>query len=220
MRYVPTRMQIFMAMGFVLASFLTPPAQAEPFKLGAERKETISDPEGQYQYPAPAAYPTQEYQGGAQQQAPIRANISTSKRPPLKLEARKTLPPGLMGKWLVRGQLQSREGSQPQYQEAVPRIFRTNTQNVWTLKGNPKKGYFFSNEEGAKSPLFVEKATGNTAFIRYGHPVGNCVAQEAVVMQLSPDGMEFKGLEKITIGKKGENWRMRAKYQLVGVRQR
>ncbi|HMP51824.1 MAG TPA: hypothetical protein PKD05_09740, partial [Candidatus Melainabacteria bacterium] len=70
------------------------------------------------------------------------------------------------------------------------------------------------------SPLFVNKVQGNTAFIRYGHPIKNTMAQEAIVMELSPDGKRFKGLERITIVKQGEPPRAKVTYQLVGQRRR
>ena len=221
--------QAFMTllMGCALSLSFQLKGAAEPFQLGVEQKDVIPGDnfQGQAQYPKPVAVPDPYQTGGVQQQAPLRANINRQAPPqkkPLQIKATKSipLPPGLMGKWLVRGNLVEAQGSQPKYQEALPRIMRANTQNVWTLSGNPQKGYFFSNDQGAKSALYVNKVEGNTAFIRYGHPVGNCVAQEAVVMQLSPDGMEFKALERITIVKKGEMWRFKAKYQLVGVRQR
>lgn len=200
-------------------------ANAEPFKLGVEQKNVIPGQNLKEQYPMPVALPDPYQTGGVQKQAPMRARIQKKappKRKPIKARIGKSvpLPPGLMGRWLVRGKLQEAQGSKPQYREALRRIFRPNTQNVWTLSGNPQKGYYFSNAKGAKSALFVNKVQGNTAFIRYGHPIGKCVAQEAVVMQLSPNGMEFKGLERVTIVKKGEQWRFKAKYQLVGVRQR
>lgn len=216
--------------GFGLAAILTVSttneafAQSKPFELGVEQKQMIpGDPsfQGQSQYPAPQALPNPYESGGVRQNAPIQGGLQA--RPPQQLKGGArgaALPRGFLGTWKVKGRLENSQGSQPKYREALPRVFGANTNNLWTLSGNPKSGYFFSNKMGAKSALYVNKVQGNTAFIRYGHPVGNCTAQEAIVMQLSPNGMQFKGLEQIKIVKKGEPWRFKAKYQLVGVRQR
>jgi hypothetical protein len=203
--------------------YAAPAALAKPFELGVEQKEVMpgQNPyEGQAEYPVPQAI--QPYQGGIRDQAPIQGGTGMQGgRPPMEAGIQRSipLPPQFLGTWLVKGQRQGFE-AQPQFQAAIPQIFAGSTKNVWTISGNPSQGYAFSNEEGARSPLFVNKVQGNTAFIRYGHPIKNTMAQEAIVMELSPDGKRFKGLERITIVKQGEPPRAKVTYQLVGQRRR
>lgn len=205
-------------------------ATAEPFKLGVEQKNMLpgENPyQGQAEYPMPQA--VEPMQGGVRQQAPMQAGVGrqapmqggVQRRPPMQANARRSveLPRPFLGNWLVTGRRRGFE-AQPKYQAAIPQIFSANTRNIWTITGNPNKGYAFANKQGAKSPLYVNKVQGNTAFIRYGHPIKNTMAQEAIVMELSPDGRQFKGLERITIVKKGEPPRAKVTYEIVGVRQR
>ena len=95
-----------------------------------------------------------------------------------------------------------------------------NTNNTWEISGDPNSGYMMGSNTGVKTPIIVDKVQGNTAFIRYQHPVGKTMAQEAIVMSLLPGGMQFNGLERITIVKENEPPRCRVTYQLVGQRQR
>jgi hypothetical protein len=66
----------------------------------------------------------------------------------------------------------------------------------------------------------VGQCNQSTAFLRYQHQVGNTMAQEAIVMQLAPDGRTFQGMQRITIKKPGEpSPRAQVTYQLMGRRQ-
>lgn len=197
-------------------------AKAEPFKLGVEQKNVLpgQNPyQGEAQYPMPQA--VEPMQGGVQEQAPMRGGVQARPARPIQAGVQRSipLPKPFLGNWLVTGRRKGFEAL-PQYQAAIPQIFSSNTRNIWTITGNPNSGYAFANKEGARSPLYVNKVQGNTAFIRYGHPIKNTMAQEAIVMELSPDGRQFKGLERITIVKKGEPPRAKVTYEIIGVRQR
>lgn len=202
-------------------------ANADPFKLGVEERGYAQDhnQQGGYdQYPAPQAYPT--LQGGAQGQGfngnAGKAQMGSGGRQPIKANVQKNveLPKSFLGAWNVRGQ-RTKFDARPEMQEGFNRVFAMGTQNMWNIAGNPGSGYSFGNDSGVKTSIFVEKASGNTAFIRYRHQIGNCVASEAVVMELLPGGMQFNGLEKITIQKAGEPGpRAEVTYQLVGTRKR
>jgi hypothetical protein len=66
----------------------------------------------------------------------------------------------------------------------------------------------------------VGQCTANTAFIRYQHQVKNTMAREAVVLQISPDGRAFQGMQRISIVKPGESApRATVTYSLMGQRQ-
>lgn len=210
-----------------------------PFKLGVEERGYIQDPHGggEAQYPSPEMVPTGQPLNGSvdQSQRPKKAK-PTPPRKPLPLHGNATeqvpqrqpmqmgiqqsvqLPPGFMGSWVVNGMRQNIEAL-PQYQAAIPTIFQGQTQDVWTIGGNPNSGYSFSNEAGVKTSIFVDKVQGDTAFIRYQHPIKNTMAQEAIVMQIAPGGAQFKGLERISIVKQGEPGpRAKVTYQLMGRR--
>ncbi|MBX9692960.1 MAG: hypothetical protein K2Z81_11295 [Cyanobacteria bacterium] len=201
----------------------------EPFKLGVEERGYLQDPyQGQAAYPAPEAVPvpsapmqarTQKSRaltGGAQQtrvqppkkQQPLQAGVTKSV----------PLPQGFLGAWLVRGRRQSVQALS-QFQAGASSIFSEQTQNVWNITGSPNSGYAFSNEIGVKSQIFVDRVSGNTAFIRYQHQIKNTMAQEAIVMQLVPGGAQFNGLERISIVKQGEpKPRAQVTYELIGTR--
>lgn len=224
------RMAVCFSSALVIAAFVfQTAASAKPFELGIQQKTVLpGDPgyQGEAAYPMPQAIPTPGFQGGVNQNPPLSGNVrSRPKKPKSKpmranIQASVPLPQGFMGSWMVSGQRQGFE-AQPQYQAAIPNIFSASTRNVWNISGNPQSGYGFTNDVGAKSSLYVNKVEGSTAFIRYGHPIKNTTAQEAVVMELAPDGMSFKGLERITIVKKGESTpRAKVTYQIYGVRQR
>lgn len=200
-------------------------ANADPFKLGVEERGYQQDQNqgGFDQYPAPQAVPT--LQGGAQGQG-FNGNAGKpqmgQRRAPIQANVQKNveLPKSFLGGWNVRGQ-RTKFDARPEMQEGFNRVFAMGTQNSWNITGNPGSGYSFGNDSGVKTSIFVEKASGNTAFIRYRHQIGNCVASEAVVMELLPGGMQFNGLEKITIQKAGEPGpRAEVTYQLVGQRKR
>lgn len=211
-------------------------ASADPFKLGVEERGYIQNPSGEAQYPSPEMVPTgQPLNGGVDQshkpkkpkpqppRKPLQAQVSEQapvQRPPIQMGIQQSvqLPPGFMGAWVVSGLRQNIE-AQPQYQAAIPTIFQGQTQDVWTISGNPNSGYAFANEAGVRTSIFVDKVQGDTAFIRYQHPIKNTMAQEAIVMQIAPGGAQFKGLERISIVKQGEPGpRAKVTYQLMGRR--
>jgi hypothetical protein len=211
-------------------------ASADPFKLGVEERGYISDPNGGgEQYPAPAMVPTGRVplQGSAtDSHAPKKKAPPPLKKPPQPMmdtppptrtfntgiQQTNVLPAGFMGAWVVQGMRQEVQ-AMPQYQAAIPQIFQGQTQDVWTITGNPNSGYAFANEAGVRTAIYVDKVQGNTAFIRYQHPIKNTMAQEAIVMEIAPNGAQFKGLERISIVKQGEpSPRAKVTYQLMGRR--
>lgn len=107
----------------------------------------------------------------------------------------------------------------PEFQAGAEQAFQMRTSNVWNIGGNPSAGYSMSNDAGVNTALVVDKVEGNTAFIRYQHPVGNTMAQEAIVMSLVPGGAQFNGLERVSIVKQGmPQPRAKVTYRLVGRR--
>lgn len=188
----------------------------EPFKLGIEQKGYVQDPyQGEASYPEPQAVAVPQ---------PLQGNVD--KRPPKALKAgamtQKSipLPPGFMGSWLVQGQRTKVEAKNPEFQQQASGAFAMQTQNEWVISGNPGSGYSFTNDMGVKSPIFIQDVKGDTAFIRYQHPMKNTMAQEAVVMTLQNGGAQFNGLERISIVKQGEGVRCKVTYQLIGRRKR
>jgi hypothetical protein len=203
----------------------------DPFKLGVEEKGYLQDPlQGGAQYPAPhmiqqtatpGAYQQRPpMQGGVQQRPPLQGNAQ--QRPPLQtgVQERVVLPPNFLGLWNVQGQRTKVEAENPEFQQQASGAFQAGTSNVWEISGDPNSGYLLGSNTGVKTPIVVDKVQGSTAFIRYQHPVGKTMAQEAIVMSLLPGGAQFNGLERITIVKQNEPPRCRVTYQLVGHRQR
>ncbi|HNB18557.1 MAG TPA: hypothetical protein PLC15_24440 [Candidatus Obscuribacter sp.] len=202
---------------------------AEPFKLGAEQKQYNSDANypAYPQYPTPQAMPAprpamnagvredvprRPMNAGVQQDAPPR-------RPPIQLQAQRVvLPASFLGSWNVTGQ-RTKVEALPEFQAGAEAVFAPNTNNVWNIGGDPNSGYRMSNDQGVSTQLVVDKVEGNTAFIRYQHPIKNTVAGEAIVMSLVPGGAQFNGLERVSISKQGEV-RAKVTYQLVGRRGR
>jgi len=199
---------------------------AEPLKGGIEERGYNSQPMSGYAdypaYPAPKMMPLQgqaaqttsrPMQGGVQQSAP-------PPRPPIQAGVQKVqLPPQFLGLWNVQGQ-RTKVQAQPEFQAGAERSFAMSTQNTWEIGGNPVSGYTMGSNSGVKTPLVVDQVQGNTAFIRYQHPVGNTMAQEAIVMSLQPGGAQFSGLERISIIKENQPPRAQVTYQLTGFRQR
>lgn len=224
------------ALGLVLLLQVPSNAQA-PFKLGVEEKGYLNDDPygGGAQYPSPQYVgDPQPLKGGAQHtekpkkkqappqlkpQVPVQAAVPQQRPMNVGIQQSVQLPAGFMGSWLVSGQ-RTQVQAQPQFQQAVGSIFAEQTQNVWNITGDPSSGYAFSNDSGVKSAIFVDKVSGDTAFIRYQHPIKNTMAQEAIVMQLVPGGAQFNGLERISIVKQGEPPRAQVTYQLMGRRRR
>ncbi|MBX9670216.1 MAG: hypothetical protein K2X93_21630 [Candidatus Obscuribacterales bacterium] len=207
----------------------------QPFKLGVEERGYLQNPNsGEYEYPAPQAVPTPQLQGNVDRHvAPpkkkppaktmkLQGGAQDTMRPlvPFKVQAQQSvaLPQGFLGAWQVSGMRKDIQ-AQPQFQAAIPTIFSEQTQDIWNISGDPRGGYAFNNQAGVKSSIFVDKVQGDTAFIRYQHPIKNTMAQEAIVMQLVPGGAQFNGLERISIIKQGEPGpRAQVTYALQGRR--
>ncbi|MBZ0185529.1 MAG: hypothetical protein K8F91_04690 [Candidatus Obscuribacterales bacterium] len=210
----PGAIAIIAALALSLGS--TSPVLADPFKLGVEQKGYVQDPyQGEAAYPEPEyVQPTQPLQGNVQARPPkaLSAGAMTQKSVPL--------PAGFLGTWLVDGQRTKVEAQNPAFQQGAAQAFATQTRNTWTIGGNPGKGYTFTNDMGVKSSIFIQDVKGDTAFIKYQHPVKNTMAQEAVVMSLQAGGARFSGLERISIVKQGEGVRAKVTYQLSGQRKR
>jgi hypothetical protein len=198
----------------------------EPLKGGIETKE-VTGGAGDYAYPAPVSTPIMRPQTPVQarppvQRPPIPAGIRESapmQRPPMQIQIQKqvVLPQGFMGSWRVQGQ-RSKVEALPEFQSTAESAFQLNTNNTWNINGQPGS-YSMSNGE-MNTPLWVDKVEGGTAFIRYQHPVGKTMAQEAIVLSLVPGGVQFNGLERISIVKEGSPPRAKVTYQLAGSRMR
>lgn len=204
-----------------------PAASADPFKLGAEQKQYNEDPSMGYQYPTPQAMPAPRppMNTGIRQDAPRRpmnGNVQNDapRRPPIQaqVQQRVVLPASFLGSWRVQGQRMKVE-AKPEFQAGAEAAFSVQTTNVWNIGGDPNSGYSMSNDAGVSTQLVVDKVEGNTAFIRYQHPINNTVAGEAIVMSLVPGGVRFNGLERVSISKQGD-LRAKVTYQLVGQRNR
>ncbi len=204
-------------------------SSADPFKLGAEQKQFNEG--GSYpaypQYPTPQAMPApRPMNAGVREDVrprpPMNAGVQqddTPRRPPIKLQAQRVvLPASFLGAWNVQGQ-RTKVEALPEFQAGAEAVFAPNTSNVWNIGGDPNSGYSMSNDQGVSTQLVVDKVEGNTAFIRYQHPIKNTVAGEAIVMSLVPGGAQFNGLERVSITKQGQV-RAKVTYQLVGRRGR
>ena len=195
--------------------------QVKPFKLEVEQKDFFNPP-------PPANYVTPQMMPGMPNYAPapvnqpLNAGIQQQGPPPQQQMQQQTpqmgyLPPQFLGRWQVMGS-RAKVEAQPQFQAGMDSIFSMNTQNVWNIQGNAQQGYMLNNDQGVSTSLLVQ-STGDTAILRYQHPIKNTVAQEAVVMQLLPGGASFNGIERISIVKQGEGVRAKVEYNLLGRRQ-
>jgi hypothetical protein len=218
-------------LALVCASFAGSALAQKTFELGAETKSYLENPPA---YPAYPAYPApqmvpQQPKAAPVQPPPVRRPLQTgvqqNARPPqqpMQLQAAvqkpAALPPAFLGAWQVGG-IRSGVEAQPAYQAGIGGIFQVQNAQTWNIQGNPGSGYVLSSDTGVQTQLYVDKVSGNTAFIRYQHPIRNTMAQEAIVMQLSADGRSFSGLERISIVKQGEPQpRAKVTYQLTGRR--
>lgn len=196
-------------------------ANADPFQLGVEEKNWVNNP-------APASYGGPQMiqtgtsstglQGGATsiqrppQQKPVQ-------RPPMQASAQVTLPPAFMGAWLVQGNRKEVKANTPDFQATANSAFAQSTRNIWNIQGNANN-YSLTTDQGVTTQLHIWKVAGNRAFIRYQHPIGKTMAQEAIVMELGNNGASFSGLERISIIKEGEKIpRAQVTYGLSGTRQ-
>lgn len=207
-------------------------AQQKTFELGAETKQYLENPPAYPEYPAyPAPQMVPQQPKPAVQRPPtpprqpMQTGIQQNSRPPQQpmqlnagVQKPAALPPAFLGAWQVGG-IRSGVEAQPQYQQGIGGIFQVQNAQIWNIQGNPGSGYVLSSDTGVQTQLYVDKVSGNTAFIRYQHPIRNTMAQEAIVMQLSADGRSFSGLERISIVKQGEPQpRAKVTYQLTGRR--
>lgn len=236
---------IAVAVGSWVSVTFAPDIEAKQFELNAEQRQYNPGDNGVPEY---APYPTFTPQKPAKKQpppkkqAPLKVNVEQTQQqmPPMQRQMPQArpmpvlrqapafnlgvtksvpLPPSFLGRWAVQGRKTNFEAMQPQYQ-AADGIFAPQTQNVWNIVGNPQSGYAFSNDMGVKSQLFVDKVEGSRAFIRYQHPIKNTMAQEAIVLEVSPDGSQLNGMERISIVKQGEGGpRAKVTYQLSGFKQ-
>ncbi len=224
---------LFVVGAVALVNLAFPPASlADPFKLGAEQKQYNEG--GSYpaypQYPTPQAIPAPRQPMKADIREDVRptprmnGNIQQDNPPPRRpminagVQQRVVLPASFLGAWNVQGQ-RTKVEALPEFQAGAEAVFAPNTSNVWNIGGDPNSGYSMSNDQGVSTQLVVDKVEGNTAFIRYQHPIKNTVAGEAIVMSLVPGGAQFNGLERVSISKQGQV-RAKVTYQLVGRRGR
>ena len=215
---------------------------SQPFKLGAETNQYLPpDPQGYTGYPAPQMIPQTPKPAHVPKSQPMKLHAEQNQqptppppqRPPMQAQVQASPPPGVMpqqfmGSWSVQGQRRSVQGANAQYQEGYERVFGVNTHNTWTISGRP--GAYSISSDGGMQAIQLGQITGTTAFFRYEHPVymrqenGEMRAmptnaQEAVVMQLSPDGHSFQGMVRISVVKPGEPGpRGKVQYQLMGRR--
>lgn len=239
---------IAMIIATPLCVTFAPALLAKQFELNAEQKNYMPGDNGVPEYaPYPAFMPqkpakkqpppkkqpplkikVEQQQQQQQQMPPMQRQMPQARpmpqlrqTPMFNLGTQKSvaLPPSFLGRWAVQGRKTNFEAMQPQYQ-AADGIFAPQTQNVWNIVGNPQSGYAFSNDMGVKSQLYVDKVEGSRAFIRYQHPIKNTMAQEAIVLEVSPDGSQLNGMERISIVKQGEGGpRAKVTYQLNGFKQ-
>lgn len=208
-----------------------------PFKLNAEQKDYLPDPAAVPEYSKPQMVGTPMTPTMAPLKHPkvpkapkLNANIQQTAAPPPPVQqpprqmmqpqqpVQGVLPPQFLGRWQVLGSRSNVE-AQPQYQAGMDSIFAGSTSNMWNIQGSPEQGYMLSTDSGVSTPLMVQ-TQGNTAILRYQHPIRNTMAQEALVMQLGPNGAQFDGLERISIVKQGEPApRAKVTYKLIGHRQ-
>jgi hypothetical protein len=217
-------------------------SSGQPFKLGVEEKNQLQQP-ADYGYPAPQMVPGPPPRVAPikppKKNPPMKANIEASppprpmpppqpQRPPMAAAVQQnTLPQQFLGNWRVMSQRTSVKGSTPEFQSGYERVFAPSRQNQWNITGRPG-AYGIASDAGMQE-IQLGQITGDTAFFRYQHPVymrneqGQMVpmptiAQEAVVMQASPDGRSFTGKLRITLVKPGEPPRGQVSYDLMGQR--
>lgn len=141
----------------------------------------------------------------------VKGNVSTQQVP-----AKGYLPPRFLGVWQVSGSRSAIE-AQPEFRSGISNIFAATTSNTWRIQGSQKQGYILSTDTGVQTRLTVE-AHGDTAILRYQHPINQTIAQEALVMELLPGGAQFDGMERISIVKPNEPPRAKVTYKLIGRR--
>lgn len=193
-------------------------ALAEPYQLGVQEKTYIDSSQA---YPAYPSYPSYPSSGLNRLDVNPGTTLHGATGQNQQVKKKVVLPPSFLGVWSVQGQrTKIGAANDPKYQQGVQRVFAGMTQNTWTIKGNANSGYSLTSDQGITTPLVVENVQGNTAYIKYQHPVYSTMAMEAIVLQLGGNGASFEGLENISIVKAGEKPRMWATYQLQATKQR
>jgi len=224
---------LLLALGIAAPAALS---QEKPFELGVEQRNYLPGEQPavpQYGKPmmiGPPPVTDTHKTPPPKKEKKIKASIEQTAPPPplqrmqpqpqqqMMQPVQGVLPPQFLGRWQVLGNRSSVE-AQPQYQSGMDSIFSMTTSNMWNIQGSPEQGYMLSTDTGVSTPLMVQ-TQGNTAILRYQHPIRNTVAQEALVMQLGPNGAQFEGLERISIVKQGEPGpRAKVTYKLIGRRQ-
>lgn len=207
----------FVVSTVIVASIACLPGLADPFKLEVQEHGYVPQEQA---YPAPQMV-NPPMQGGTSlnRQTPLQGETDAGSQPMRASTRQVVLPNDFLGVWTVSGQ-RTKVEAQPEFAAGAQRAFAQSTNNTWQIRGNASSGYSLSSSTGASMPLIVDKVEGQTAFIRYQHPIGNTMAQEAVVMQLVSGNVQFNGLERISIVKQGlPEPRARVTYKLVGRRQ-
>lgn len=198
----------------------------EPYKLGVQ--ENVQGQPSTYQsYPTPQMIPVP---GRPAARAPVNnpkrslqgsASSNNNQVSPDTFSTNITavaLPPAFLGAWQVHGQ-RTEVNAMPEFQAAAEQSFSINNDQIWNISGSQANGYTLGSNTGVTTALIIDQVQGNTAWLRYQHPVGNTMAQEAVVMRLAPGGRQFDGLEQISIVKQGlPQPRAKVKYHLTGSR--
>jgi hypothetical protein len=158
-------------------------------------------------------------------QTSIQQNVVQQQPPPMQVQItqEQKLPPGVLpqqflGTWAVLGSRTQASGKSPQYQEAVDRVMPATNNQEWSIVGQP--GAYGMNSTSGASGIQVSQCTTSTAFIRHQYQIGNCIAREAYVLQLDPNGQSFQGVMKCAVVKPGESGppRFSASYNLMGRR--
>lgn len=215
-------------------------AQEPTFKLGVEQNTQLDPAAGFQGYPQPKMIPQTPVMAPPKHVKPIKAKIEHNVEPPRQQPMRpiqaaiqtaapiqgniqqQAPPPGVLpqqflGRWQVMGS-RANVQARPEYQGGIENIFTATNSQTWNIVGGGG-GYSMSSDTGVNQ-VQVGNCTASIAYIRYAHPIKNTVAQEAIVLQLSPDGRSFQGKQRISIVKQGEGApRAQVTYNLMGYRQ-
>ena len=208
----------------------------QPFQLGVHQ-DTQLDPETGF-YPAPKMIPQTAVMAKPKPVKPLKANIKQDRQPaqraqmaipaniqqsqPLSAGVQSGPPPGVLppqflGQWQVMG-ARAAVQARPEFQSGIENIFSATNSQMWNIAGG-NGGYSMSSDTGVQQ-VQVGKCTASVAYIRYAHQIKNTVAQEAIVLQMDPDGRHFQGKQRISIIKQGEAGpRAQVTYNLSGTRQ-
>ncbi len=220
---------------FILSTYANTSLAQQPYQLGVQ--ENVQGA-GQSAYPAPQmmsvpavpaskkpkkVIPAQATKNNSNLNGNLSNTNNLSNSPPQETFSagitQVSLPPAFLGIWQVHGQRTNVEAL-PEFQAGAQQAFSTSNDQLWNISGSQGGGYTLGANTGISTALIVDKVQGNTAFVRYQHPVGNTMAQEAIVMSLRPGGAQFDGLERISIVKQGLSQpRAKVTYQLMGTRQ-